>query len=603
MTILQALNSYYDRMAARGEVPRVGYTRERISYAIILAPDGTVADVQDIRDISGKKPAPKMMDVPAYNGRTTNIAANRLWDKSAYTLGVEIRENEKTPKRFAEFKKIHTALLANSDDVGLLALRKFIEGWAPSRFVEPLFRQEMKDANFVFRLDGEQQFIHDRQAARTLLSANTDEIFGDLCLVTGLRAKAALKHPSIKGVYDPNSSIASVKLVSFNLDSVESYRKEQGANAPVSEAAAAQYGAALNRLLSKDSGNKVRIGDTTTAFWADAREPSDEAQEAADAADEWAAHFFELPSDKEEAAKVKAQLEAVAQGRPTSELNAKLNPGTRFYILGLAPNAARLSVRFWYDGTFGDLERRIREHWQDMAIAPPPKVWPPSAWHLLIETAAQHKSENIPALLGGELMRAILNGTRYPRSLMCAILIRIRAEQGKKNDGKSVDNVTAMRAAILRGILNRDYRLGFIKEEVPVALDETDTNAAYRLGRWFAELEAIQQDALGRDINATIRDRFYGSASSAPMRTFALLIKNSMNHLATIRKKPEKKHLAEWHDKRLEAIIAGVNQGLPLTLRLEDQARFAIGYYHQRAERFTKSTDNSEIAQSEETAS
>jgi CRISPR-associated protein Csd1 len=180
-------------------------------------------------------------------------------------------------------------------------------------------------------------------------------------------------------------------------------------------------------------------------------------------------------------------------------------------------------------------------------------------------------------------MRAILIGTRYPRSLMSAILIRIRAEQGE---------VTAMRAAILHGILARDYRLDpDNQKEVPVALDETDTNPAYRLGRWFAELEAIQQHALP-GLNATIRDRFYGSASSAPARTFPVLIRNAMNHLASLRKDGK----AGGHEKRLEAIIAGVDHGLPRSLHIEDQARFAIGYYHQRAERFTKSTDNSETA-------
>jgi CRISPR-associated protein Csd1 len=587
MTILQALNGYYDRMAARGEAEPPGYSREKISYAILLTPDGAVAAVNDIRDTTGKKPAPIMMNVPAGMKRTVGIASNKLWDKTAYVLGVTAGEGKRTAQEHEAFKATHAALLADTEDAGLLALRRFLESWTPVQFEEsPHFNEEMKDVNIVFRLDGVQEYIHDRPAARALVTAAPGGTGDDLCLVTGERGTAARLHPSIKGVWGAQSSGAS--LVSFNLDAFTSYGKEQGANAPVSEETTARYGAALNRMLDKGSRNRIQVGDTTTLFWADV---SGASADAADAADEFAALFFEPPNDKEAdkeaATNIKAQLEAVAKGRPASELNAKLNPGTRFYILGLAPNAARLSVRFWYDGTFGELERRIREHWQDMAITPPPKVWPPSAWHLLIETAAQHKSENIPPLLGGELMRAILNGTRYPRSLMSAILIRIRAEQGE---------VTAMRAAILRGILNRDYRLGFIKEEVPVALDETDTNPAYRLGRWFAELEAIQQDALGRDVNATIRDRFYGSASSAPMRTFALLIKNSMNHLATIRKKPEKKHLAEWHDKRLEAIIAGVNQGLPLTLRLEDQARFAIGYYHQRAERFTKSTDTSETA-------
>lgn len=586
MTILQALNSYYDRMAARGEAEPPGYTREKISYEVLLTTDGTVAAVNDIRIPNEKgKFIPRMMNVPAAKKRASGIAPNRLWDKTAYVLGVTAGEGKRTAREHEAFKLAHAVLLADTEDAGLLALRRFLENWAPAQFEEsPHFNDDMKDANMVFRMDGVQEYIHDRPTARALVTATTDDGGNDLCLVTGERGKAARLHPSIKGVWGAQSSGAS--LVSFNLEASGSYGKEQGANAPVSEVAAARYGAALNRLLDKGSSNRIQIGDTTTVFWADASGVSDE---AADAADEWAAHLFEPPTDKQGAASVKAQLEAVAQGRPVSELDAKLKLGTRFYILGLAPNAARLSVRFWYDGTFGELERRIREHWRDMAITPPPKVWPPSGWHMLIETAAQHKSENIPPLLAGELMRAILNGTRYPRSLMSAILIRIRAEQGE---------VSAIRAAILRGILARDCRLGFEQKEVPMALDEQDTNPAYRLGRWFAELEAIQQHALP-GLNATIRDRFYGSASSAPARTFPVLIRNAMNHLARLRKEGK----AGGHEKRLEAIIAGVDHGLPRSLRIEDQARFAIGYYHQRADRFAKAINTKETAPTgEETA-
>jgi CRISPR-associated protein Csd1 len=580
MTILQALNSYYDRMAARGEAEPPGYSREKISYAILLTPDGEVAAVNDIRDTTGKKPSPMMMNVPAGVKRTVGIASNKLWDKTAYVLGVTGGEGKRTAQEHEAFKATHAALLADTQDAGLLALRRFLEKWTPAQFEEnPHFTEEMMDANIVFRLDGVQEYIHDRPAARALVTAAPGGEGDDLCLVTGERGTAARLHPSIKGVWGAQSSGAS--LVSFNLDAFTSYGKEQGANAPVSEAATARYGAALNRMLDKGSRNRIQVGDTTTVFWADA---SGANAESADAADAWAIYALEPRTDREEAGKVKSQLEAVAKGLPAAELSTKnIDPGTRYYILGLAPNAARLSVRFWYDGTFGDLERRIREHWQDMAITPPPKVWPPSAWHLLIETAAQHKSENIPPLLGGELMRAILNGTRYPRSLMSAILIRIRAEQGE---------VTAMRAAILRGILARDCRLSPDKhKEVPVALDEQDTNPAYRLGRWFAELEAIQQHALP-GLNATIRDRFYGSASSAPARTFPVLIRNAMNHLTSLRKEGK----AGGHEKRLEAIIAGVEHGLPRSLLIEDQARFAIGYYHQRADRFTKTPDTIEAA-------
>lgn len=574
MTILQALNSYYDRMAARGESEPPGYSREKISYEILLRTDGSVAAVNDIRIPNEKgNMLPRMMDVPAAKKRTSGIDPNNLWDKTAYVLGVTAGKGTRTVEEHEAFKVTHAKLLADTKDAGLEALRRFLENWAPTQFEQSTdFNEEMKDANIVFRMDGVKEYIHDLPAARALITAKSNGQGDDFCLVTGERSMAVALHPSIKGVWGAQSSGAS--LVSFNLESSKSYEKKQGANAPVSEVAAARYGAALNRLLDKGSSNRIQVGDTTTVFWADASVVGDE---TADAADEWAAHFFEPPTDKQQAASVKMQLQAVAQGRPASELDARLKLGTRFYILGLAPNAARLSVRFWYDGTFGDLERRIGEHWRDMAITPPPKVWPPSAWRMLIETATQHKNENIPPLLGGELMRAILNGTRYPRSLMSAILIRIRAEQGEVN---------AMRAAILRGILARDHRLNFEQKEVPVALDEHDTNLAYRLGRWFAELEAIQQHALP-GLNATIRDRFYGSASSAPARTFPVLIRNAMNHLASLRKDGK----AGGHERRLEAIIAGVEHGLPRSLRIEDQARFAIGYYHQRAERFAKSNN------------
>ena len=572
MTILQALSSYYDRM---GDVAPPGYSAEKVSYVIVLSSDGDVAGVSDVRDTTGKKPVAKQMAVPAGAKRTVGICANRLWDKSAYVLGVTAGEGKRTAQEHAAFKEAHEKLLTDTDDEGLLALKHFLEKWAPEQFeTDEHFREEMKDANFVFQLDDlQRQYLHDRSAARALISKASGDGGGgnDLCLVTGERGKAARLHPSIKGVWGAQSSGAS--LVSFNLDAFTSYGKEQGANAPVSEAATARYGSALNRLLDRDSRNRIQIGDTSTVFWADASAGA----AAADAADQWASHFFEPPKDEAEAAEIRKQLEAIAKGQPVETLNSDINPNTRFYILGLAPNAARLSVRFWHDGTFGALERALRQHWQDMAIAPAPKYWPPSAWHVLIETAAQHDTKNIPPLLGGELMRAILNGARYPRSLMSAILVRIRAEQGE---------VTAMRAAILRGILGREHRLGFNPEEVPVALDETEMNIAYRLGRWFAELEAIQQHALP-GLNATIRDRFYGSASSAPARTFPVLIRNAMNHLSNLRKDGK----AGGHEKRLETIIAGVDAGLPRSLRMEDQARFAIGYYHQRAERFTKSTD------------
>ena len=579
MTILQALNCYYDRMAARGEAEPPGYSREKISYAILLTPEGKVADVQDIRVSNEKgKFVPTLMNVPAAKKRASGIAPNVLWDKTAYVLGVTAGEGKRTALEHDAFKAAHATLLSDTQDPGLLALRRFLERWRPEQFGDhPFFKEEMKDANVVFRLDGVREYIHDYEhlAVRDLLTQMPVGEGGDMCLVTGQRSTAERLHPSIKGVWGAQSSGAS--LVSFNLDAFRSYGKEQGSNAPVSRLATERYGAALNRLLDNSSCNRMQVGDATTVYWADASGEGNEATAAV--TESWVGHFFNPPIDDNgnEAATDKTQLDAVAQGRLASEIDANLKPDTRIYILGLAPNAARLSVRFWYDGTLGDLEQRICEHWQDMAITPLPKVWPPAVWYLLLETAAQRKSENIPPLLGGELMRAILNGTRYPHSLLCTILMRIRAEQGL---------ISATRAAMLRGIIARDYRLGFAHEEVPLAMDEKATNPAYRLGRWFAHLEAIQQDALqGR--NATIRERFYSTASSAPAGTFPALIRQAMTHLACLRKIGK----AGDHEPRLEEIIAGVDQGVHSALKLEDQARFAIGYYHQRAHRIRKTPD------------
>ncbi|HET6537833.1 MAG TPA: type I-C CRISPR-associated protein Cas8c/Csd1 [Sphingopyxis sp.] len=588
MTVLQALYGYYDRMAARNEAAAEGYSREKISYAILLRPDGSVADVQDIRIPQEKgKFVSRIMAVPAAKKRASGINPNILWDKSSYVLGVTAEDPKRTGKEHEAFQQVHAEMLQDSQEVGLLALQRFLQQWTPEQFESsPYFKEEMKDANIVFRMDGEKAYIHELPAAIALVKDQADSGDGEdvMCLVTGEMGKAARLHPSVKGVWGAQSAGAS--LVSFNLDAFTSYGKEQGSNAPVSRSAAARYGIALNALLEKGSRNRIQIGDTTTVFWADASGTGGETSAAA--ADEWAAHAFDPPSDAQESQKIRELLELVAEGVPVPTLNTEhIDPGTYFYILGLAPNAARLSVRFWYEGTFRDFERRLREHWLDMRIEPLPHIWPPANWHLLIETALQHKSENIPPMLGGELLRAVLNGTAYPRSLMTAIIIRIRAEQG---------DVTAMRAAILRGILARDYRLGFAQKEVPVALDEQDMNLAYRLGRWFAELEAIQEHALP-GLNATIRDRFYGSASSAPARTFPVLIRNAMNHLATLRKDNK----SGGHEMRLEAIVAGVEHGLPRALRIEDQARFAIGYYHQRAQRFKKSTDSKDAGIGEET--
>lgn len=597
MSVLQALNRYYDRMAARGEAEPPGFSREKISFAIVLSPEGALTDVDDLRSRSGKKLVPRLIEVPAAEKRASGIKANRLWDKTAYVLGRTAGEGRRTSEEHAAFKALHRDLLADATDEGLVALSRFLQSWTPERFDGSRLDREMLDTNVVFRLEGEYGYIHDREAARLLLADDHNESAGEMCLVTGLRAPVRRLHPVIKGVQGAQSSGAS--LVSFNLDAFTSYGKEQGANAPVSEAAAFRYGAALNRMLDRDSKNRLRhlVGDATIVFWADASEV------AARTAELIFMNVVEPPDDGEknldkdaqEAAKLREQLEKIAAGRPT-EVDPELRAGTRFHVLGLAPNAARLSIRYWLDDDFSHFAKRLLDHANDMRIEPPPRRWgakTPSVSRLLVKTVAlQEKFENIPPLLAGEVMRAILSGARYPRAWLAAAIMRLRAGD---------DAGSGWHAAVIRAVLERDRRLSKDGrgsqdgQEVPMSLDKTrPDDPAYHLGRLFAALEVAQRMAL-RSVNATIRDRYFGAASATPAIVFPLLFRGAQNHLGKLRKE----HKAGWIEKEIGEIVDQLPAGLPRSLALEAQGHFAIGYYHQR-QSFFATHPKSEIAMTEE---
>jgi len=563
---LQALAARYDRLAAKGEVPVRGFSMQKISYAIVLSGAGEPVDVEPLLDTDGRKPVPRSILVPQAVKRTSGIAANFLWDKTSYVLGVTGGPGRRLVEEHAAFKALHEDILSGSSDEGVTAFLTFLCKWAPVRFAAAPFQPAMLDANVVFRLDGdEHDYIHERPAARAiwlarLASADAPQA---LCLVTGVVAPIARLHPAIKGVAGAQSSGAS--LVSFNLDAFTSYGNEQGANAPVAEAAAFGYGTVLNQLLAKGSRNVVGIGDATAVFWADVPE-----------AETVVASLFDPPAPdaKGETKRIREALEAMAAGRPMEETGRGLDPATRFYLLGLAPNAARLSVRFWHESTLGDLARRFQEHWRDLRIDPEPwRGGLPAMWALLYELAPQRTAENVPAHLAGELTRAIVTGGRYPGSLLATLVMRMRADR----------DVNGRRVSLVKACLVRELRLrGTSPEENHlVSLDPDDLNPGYRLGRLFAVLENVQRGALGKSVNATIRDRYYGAASATPAAVFPVLIRTSAHHLASMRK-AGRGGLAFTLDQEMGRIIDGLGAALPRSLRIEDQGRFAIGYYHER---------------------
>ena len=582
MTILQALDRYYDRMAARGEAEVPGYSREKISFAIVLAVDGRPIDKIDLRDLTGRKPRPRLLEVPAAVKRTAGIMSNLLWDKTVYVLGRTAGAGRRTAEEHAAFKDTHLDLLAKADDDGLAALRRFVESWVPARFDAAPFTEEMLDSNIVFRLEGDNRLIHEREAARSLLAGRSgNDGPTRLCLVTGNNAQVRRLHPTIKGVEGAQTSGAA--LVSFNLDAFTSYGHEQGNNAPTSEAAAFRYGAALNRMLDRDGPNRLMrpVGDATVVFWADA---SGVGEDVAKRAEDLFAGWLTPPVEEQdadkrdrdagEAAKLRDVLRDVAVGRPLKSVDPRLENGVRFHVLGLAPNAARLSVRYWLDDRFEAFARRLADHYDDLAIEPKPwRANPPSVSRLLVKTTAlQEKFDNIPPLLAGEVMRAVLGGGRYPRTLLVAAIIRLRAGD---------DPASGWHAAAIRAVLARDYRLKYEKEQTPVSLDPEYPDAAYQLGRMFALLETAQRMALGK-VNTTIRDRYFGAASSTPASVFPLLLRGVQSHLGKLRKQGK----GSWIEREIENITDHLPPELPRSLRLEAQGRFAIGYYHQRKAQF-----------------
>ncbi|WP_237155131.1 type I-C CRISPR-associated protein Cas8c/Csd1 [Oryzibacter oryziterrae] len=592
MSILASLVRAYDRLP---DAPPFGFSSEKIGFVISLNEDGTPAGKPTDLRAEDKKRTPVQMFVPAAIKRTVGIAPNFLWDKTSYVLGITAGEGKRTADEHAAFVKRHMEDLAAVDDSGLKVLIQFLSAWTPERFAELEWPEEMKDQNVVFCLEAERKSnvrLHDRPAAKALwarLSAAGDKTEA-ICLVSGERGPVARLHPAIKGVWGAQSSGASI--VSFNLDAFTSYGHEQGDNAPVSEMAAAAYTTALNTFLRRDSGHSIQIGDASTVFWADASEAEKVAAAEGlfagfwDDDEEGGAEPAPGASDGIHTTAIRGKLEQIREGVPLKHVEPELAEGVRFFVLGLAPNAARLSIRFYFEDDFGAITENYQRYLADMRIEPPPRGGRPALWKYLAETAVLGKRENVPPNLAGEWMRAILTGSRYPQTLLATVLMRLRADK----------DVNGLRVGILKALLIRNLN----REDTPVALKPDYPSKGYQLGRLFAVYERIQSDALGGKVNATIKDKFYGSASAQPRKVFGLLEKNSANHLSKLGK--QKPGLKVNHEKLVGDILGRMDPGedpFPTAFSAEDQALFGLGYHHQRSEFFksTKDTHSEETAQ------
>lgn len=580
--ILQALTQYYDALNARGEIDAPGWGKPKISYALCLRENGELMQVIPLLhevEVGKKKVLRPREDIrlPAAVKRSSGIASNFLWDNSTYLLGVDNKDKEdkkNKPERslqcFKAAAALHHELLDGVDSPFARAVLAFFDTWNPAEAEQhPALANEydkiIAATNLVFYANG--QYPADDPALCAAWQAHYDsdsDAPKQQCLVTGQLDEIAAVHPSIKGVRDAQSSGAA--LVSFNAPAFCSYGHEQNYNAPVGKHAAFAYTAALNHLLA-DQNHKQYIGDTTVIYWVDTAEP------------QYPDVFSMLWGNEVEGwteNDLAAALKFLAHGDPCKEL--KLDPNRTFYILGLAPNAARLSVRFFLRNTFGTLMKNVNAHYERLKIDRPsfaPTGYLP-LWQLLAETVNQSARDKKPSpVMAGATARAIWNGERYPAALLNGIMLRIRADS----------EINWRRAAIIKAYYLKNEDENCPKEVLTVSLNESSTNIPYALGRLFSVYEAVQQ-AANPGINATIKDKYFNSASSIPATIFPILDKLCQKHLRKLRIDQQ-----VYFNKQIGQIMDILHEEYPARLNLPQQGSFDLGYYHQTQKRYTKKED------------
>lgn len=585
--ILQALTAYYEQLVRQGKLSAPGWDDSfKVSYELRLNDAGQLISVLDLRTETkmGKKTvlAPRAMRVPAHVKRASGIAANFLCDNSTYLLGADEKgKPERSTDCFKACAKLHHAILDGVDSPAARALLAYFDSWDPAQAAtHPLLAEQWKEitgnANLIFgyeAADHSHSFVNDDPAIQNAWQAHYNDRSADSdmeqCLITGKYAPIERTHPNISGV--PGAQSSGAALVSFNAPAFCSYGHEQGENAPVSKYAAFAYTTALNRLLA-DRNHCKHVGDTTILCWAENAEPVYQD----------AMSMFLFGADGAagiQESDVQAALKRLSAGQTVPFLEKELSPDQHFYLLGLAPNAARLSVRFFLRDTFGSFAQNLQKHAEEMEIdcSEKEKFRTLPIWAVVNETTRTVPGQ--PAKpspqLAGDLLRAVLTGGRYPATLLNGVTLRIRAEQ----------NVTRGRAAVIKAYYLRNYPTELNKEVYTVSLNKT-TNVPYLLGRLFSVLEAVQK-AANPGINTTIKDRYFNAACATPGMAFPTLLRLSQKHLRKLND-----GLATYYDNQIAELMAQLPEsGFPARLSLPDQGKFAIGYYHQTQKRFAKKNE------------
>ena len=572
--ILQALTEYYRTLENSGQISPLGWGEAKVSYALCIGPEGALEQVASLQteQKKGKKTVlrPQIMRLPAPVKRTVGIVPNFLCDNASYLLGADNKgKPQRTLECFQACKALHEELLDGVDSPAAQAVLAFFRTWQPEQAaghpaLADCWEELMAGGNLVFRHDG--AFVHEDALVRRAWDGYY-RAEGDgpqmICLVTGEHGTVESTHPSVKNVYGAQSSGAA--LVSFNAPAFCSYGKEQNYNAPTSKYAAFAYTTALNHLLS-DREHVYRMGDTTVVCWA--RCGGDVYQNTMG----WM-FFGQEPAYT--LSDLQSALKGLCSGNAVELDGARLDPDMDFYILGIAPNAARLSVRLLLRNSFGAFLRNAQAHQQRLEIVKPAydKFDTIPMWKLLDETVNQNSRDKIPAPnMAGEVLRSVLTDTRYPATLLNGVALRIRAEH----------SVTRGRAAILKAYYLKNTHPDVPKEVLTVSLNPDSTNVPYNLGRLFSLLEAVQSSA-NPGINTTIKDKYFNSASATPAVVFPVLVNLAQKHLKKL-----DGGLRTYYDKQITGLLSKLGERYPSRLNLPQQGSFQLGYYHQTQSRFEK---------------
>ena len=575
--ILHALTQYYQRKAeSDGGVAPEGFENKEIPFIIVIDKQGKFIQLEDTRELKGKKKVGRIFLVPKGLGRSGSKSyevSNLLWDHYGYVLAYAGEKGqEQADKQHASFTaKVNELKQVLPDEAGVTAVAAFLSSAEEKSKVMQATNwvecAKVKGCNLSFRLVEEavdlvcqSKMVQDYLSVSSDNNEETDDFKEGICLITGKKTLVARKHHQISGIHKQPTPFCAVDKGST---AFHSYGKKQGFAFPVGKQAMFEYTTALNTLLAGE--NRFRIGDVTTVCWGAKPTPLEESL-----ASMINGGGKDNPDEHIDA--VKTLYKSLYNGKYT-----KPDGKEKFYLLGLSPNSARIVVRFWHETTVAALSESIAAWYDDLQMvrgenSPYPEYMPLP--HLLGNLVLDGKMENLPSDLIAQITDAALNNRVLPVSLLQAALRRNKAEQ----------KITYGRASLLKAYINRAIRAGRLKnmKELTMSLDRNRQDIGYVLGRLFAVLEKTQAEA-NPGLNATIADRYFGSASSTPIAVFGTLMRLLPHHLNKLEFEGRAVQL-QWEIRQ----ILEHCKRFPNHLNLEQQGLFAIGYYHETQFLFTK---------------